>query len=624
MGGVMGHMNRSGMMSLRRDRSVLGKRVTKGTFKRILTFARPYRRSLTIFMIAVVAESLVGAVSPLLLRSIIDRAIPERNTRLVIMLALFAAGLSILDSGISLANRFISARIGEGLIFDMRSKIFAHVQEMPISFFMRTQTGALVSRLNNDIIGAQQAFTDLLSNMVGNVIGVGVTLTLMFWLSWQVTIAGLILLPCFLVPARRVGAKLGTLTREGMNLNAKMNNTMQERFNVSGALLVKLFGNSGNETSSFDRRAGRVRDIGIRTAIYSRTFFIALGLTASLATAFAYGFGGVSVINGTLKLGTVVALTAYLGRLFGPLTQLSNLNLDVMTALVSFERVFEVLDLEPAIQESPTAVNLPAGPLSVAFTNVRFTYPSAEDVSLASLESVAVLETTKPVEVLHGLNLTVPAGALLALVGPSGAGKTTISQLIPRLYDVSSGSVELGGLDVRKATRASLTEAIGVVSQDPHLFHDTLRANLLYAKPDASPEELRDALSKAQILPLIDSLPDGLETLVGERGYRLSGGEKQRIALARLLLKQPRVVVLDEATAHLDSESEAAVQAALATTLAGRTSIVIAHRLSTVRDADIIAVVDAGQIVESGTHESLLAKGGLYADLYRTQFASQA
>ena len=624
MGGVMGHMNRSGMMSLRRDRSVLGKKVTKGTFKRILTFARPYRRSLTIFMIAVVAESLVGAVSPLLLRSIIDRAIPERNTRLVIMLALFAAGLSILDSGISLANRFISARIGEGLIFDMRSKIFAHVQEMPISFFMRTQTGALVSRLNNDIIGAQQAFTDLLSNMVGNVIGVGVTLTLMFWLSWQVTIAGLILLPCFLVPARRVGAKLGTLTREGMNLNAKMNNTMQERFNVSGALLVKLFGNSGNETSSFDRRAGRVRDIGIRTAIYSRTFFIALGLTASLATAFAYGFGGVSVINGTLKLGTVVALTAYLGRLFGPLTQLSNLNLDVMTALVSFERVFEVLDLEPAIQESPTAVNLPAGPLSVAFTNVRFTYPSAEDVSLASLESVAVLETTKPVEVLHGLNLTVPAGALLALVGPSGAGKTTISQLIPRLYDVSSGSVELGGLDVRKATRASLTEAIGVVSQDPHLFHDTLRANLLYAKPDASPEELRDALSKAQILPLIDSLPDGLETLVGERGYRLSGGEKQRIALARLLLKQPRVVVLDEATAHLDSESEAAVQAALATTLAGRTSIVIAHRLSTVRDADIIAVVDAGQIVESGTHESLLAKGGLYADLYRTQFASQA
>ncbi len=617
-------MNRSGMMSLRRDRSVLGKKVTKGTVKRILTFARPYRRSLSVFMVAVVAESLVGAISPLLLRSIIDRAIPEHNTRLVIMLALFAAGLSILDSGISLANRFISARIGEGLIFDMRSKIFAHVQEMPISFFMRTQTGALVSRLNNDIIGAQQAFTDLLSNMVGNVIGVGVTLTLMFWLSWQVTIAGLILLPCFLLPARRVGAKLGALTREGMNLNAKMNNTMQERFNVSGALLVKLFGNAGDETQSFDRRAGRVRDIGIRTAIYSRTFFIALGLTASLATAFAYGFGGVSVINGTLKLGTVVALTAYLARLFGPLTQLSNLNLDVMTALVSFERVFEVLDLEPAIKESPTALDLPAGPLSVEFTNVRFTYPSAEEVSLASLESVAVLETTKPVEVLHGLNLTVPAGALVALVGPSGAGKTTISQLIPRLYDVTSGSVELGGLDVRNVTRASLTQAIGVVSQDPHLFHDTLRANLLYAKPDASPEELRDALSKAQILPLIDSLPDGLETLVGERGYRLSGGEKQRIALARLLLKQPRIVVLDEATAHLDSESEAAVQAALATTLAGRTSIVIAHRLSTVRDADIIAVVDAGQIVESGTHESLLAKSGLYADLYRTQFASQA
>jgi ATP-binding cassette subfamily B protein len=530
----------------------------------------------------------------------------------------------LFDGLISLTNRFISARIGEGLIFDMRAKVFAHIQQMPIAFFMRTQTGALVSRLNNDIIGAQQAFTDLLSNMVGNVISVVVTLSLMFWLSWQVTIAALILLPLFLIPARRVGAKLGALTREAMNLNAKMNNTMQERFNVSGALLVKLFGDAANESSVFNRRAGRVRDIGVRTALYSRTFFIALGLTASLATAFAYGFGGVSVIHGTLQLGTVVALTAYLSRLFGPLTQLSNLNLDLMTALVSFERVFEVLDLTPMIEEAQDATDLPHGPLSVTFRNVSFTYPSAREVSLASLESVAVLEETQSAEVLHGIDLNVPAGTMLALVGPSGAGKSTISQLIPRLYDVSSGRVELGGVDVRAATFASLTEAIGVVSQDPHLFHDTLRANLLYAKPTATEAELRAALEQAQILPLIDLLPDGLETLVGERGYRLSGGEKQRIALARLLLKQPRIIVLDEATAHLDSESEAAVQQALSTTLQGRTSIVIAHRLSTIREADAIAVIDRGSVVELGTHEELLANGGLYADLYRTQFASQA
>ena len=617
-------MNHAGMMSLRRDRSVLGHKVAKGTVRRVLRFALPYRRALSIFMATVIAEALVGAVSPLLLRSIIDQAIPSKDTNLAIGLAIAAAGLSLLDGAISLSNRFISARIGEGLIFDMRSKVFAHIQQMPISLFMRTQTGALVSRLNNDIIGAQQAFTDLLSNMVGNVISVIVTLSLMFWLSWQVTLAALILLPLFLVPARKVGAKLGGLTREAMNLNAKMNNTMQERFNVSGALLVKLFGNTASESFTFDRRAGRVRDIGVKTALYSRTFFIALGLTASLATAFAYGFGGISVINGTLQLGTVVALTAYLSRLFGPLTQLSNLNLDLMTALVSFERVFEVLDLEPMIKEAEDAAPLPDGPLDVTFAKLSFTYPTAREVSLASLESVAILEDTQPVEVLHGIDLHIPAGTMLALVGPSGAGKTTISQLIPRLYDATKGAVLLGGVDVRHATKRSLTDAIGVVSQDPHLFHDTLRANLLYAKPSATEAELRDALEQAQILPLVDLLPDGLETLVGERGYRLSGGEKQRIALARLLLKQPRIVVLDEATAHLDSESEAAVQAALATTLEGRTSIVIAHRLSTIREANAIAVIDHGQVIELGTHEALLQQGGLYADLYRTQFSGQA
>lgn len=611
------------MMSLRRDRAVLEHKLKPGTTKRMLAFARPYRRSLTIFLAAVIAESLVGAVNPLLLRGIIDRAIPERSGRLVVILAICAAVLAVVDAGVSLANRLISAGIGEGLIFDMRSKVFAHIQQMPIAFFSRTQTGALVSRLNNDIIGAQQAFTDLLSNAVGNVIAASVTLGLMVWLSWQITVAGLILLPCFLLPARKVGAKLGTLMREGFGLNAEMNNQMQERFNVAGALLVKLFSNPAKETAAFDARAGRVRDIGVKTAVYSRTFFIALGLSATLATAFAYGFGGLSVIHGALALGTVVALTAYLGQLFGPLTQLSNLNLDVMTALVSFERIFEILDLEPMLAEAPGAVTLPDGPLAVRFTEVAFTYPSAEQVSLASLESVAVLETTTPVEVLHGIDLEVAPGTLLALVGPSGAGKTTISQLVPRLYDATRGTVTIGGIDVREVTRASLTEAIGVVSQDAHLFHDTLRANLCYVRPAATEAELRTALDQAQILPMVEALPDGLDTVVGERGYRLSGGEKQRIALARLLLKAPRVVVLDEATAHLDSESEAAVQRALATTLEGRTSIVIAHRLSTVRDADAIAVIDAGRVVEYGTHDELLAADGLYADLYRTQFASQ-
>ncbi len=625
MGGGMGG-GRAGLMGLRKDRSVLAHKVTPGTTKRMLAFARPYRRLLAIFLSVVVGDAIIGAINPLILRAIINHItyhLHDTTTGLIIGLALFSAGLALVDALLNLIDRSISARIGEGLIYDMRSKVFAHIQRMPIAFFTRTQTGALVSRLNNDVIGAQQAFTDLLSNMVGNLVGVAITLTVMCWLSWQITLAALVLVPLFLIPARVVGRKLGTLTREGYNLNAKMNMTMQERFNVSGALLVKLFGSQVRESATFDRRAARVRDIGVTQALYARGLFVAFGLTASLATAFAYGFGGISVVHGTMELGTVVALTAYLQRLFGPLTQLSNLNLDVMTALVSFERIFEVLDLAPMIAEPEVPTPLPDGPLTIEFDQVRFTYPTATEVSLASLESVATLEQSTPVEVLHGITLTIAPGQLLALVGPSGAGKTTISQLIPRLYDVNDGVLRIGGVDVRHLSFASLTEAIGVVSQDPHLFHETLRSNLLYAKPDASEVELRHALAQAQILELVDALPDGLETLVGERGYRLSGGEKQRVALARLMLKAPRIVVLDEATAHLDSESEAAVQRALATTMAGRTSVVIAHRLSTVRDADAIAVIDHGTVVELGTHEELLAKGGLYADLYRTQFQTQ-
>ena len=614
---------RAGMHSMRRDRAVLQHRVAPGTTRRMLGFARPYRRVLVGFAVAVVVMEIVGVVNPLILRAIIDRAIPEKSTSLVALLAAMAALVAVLSGALSLLTRYISARIGESLIYDLRSQVFRHIQTMPIAFFTRTQTGALVSRLNNDVVGAQQAFTDLLSNAVGNVMAVVITLALMLWLSWPITVVALVLLPCFLLPARAVGRRLAGLTKEGYELNARMNMTMQERFNVSGALLVKLFGAPERESAIFDRRAARVRDIGVTQATYSRTLFVALGLIAALATAFAYGFGGVAVINGTLQLGTVVALTAYLGQLFGPLTQLSNLNLDVMTALVSFERIFEILDLEPLIADAPGARVLPDGPLAVHFDHVAFTYPSAREVSLASLESVATLESTTPVEVLHGISLEVPPGTMLALVGPSGAGKTTLASLVPRLYDVSAGSISIGGIDVREITRTSLVDAVGVVSQDAHLFHETLGENLRYAKLDATDEELRSALAQAQILPLVDALPDGLDTVVGERGYRLSGGEKQRIALARLLLKAPRVVVLDEATAHLDSEAEAAVQQALRTTLAGRTSIVIAHRLSTVREADQIAVIDDGRVVELGDHPTLLAAGGLYADLYRTQFAGQ-
>jgi len=612
------------MWSLMRDRSVTKEKLPPGTLGRIMRFAAPYRKMLGVFLGVIVVDALIGVWNPLIYREIIDGGIVRHDSRLIVELGLLLAGLALADALLSLAQRYISSRVGEGLIYDMREKVFGHVQEMPLAFFSRTQTGALISRLNNDVLGAQQAFTDTLSSIVSNLITVALTVAVMAFLSWQITVAALLLLPLFVFPARRIGRKLQQLTREAYNLNAQMNNTMTERFNVSGALLVKLFGRPDSEHEQFAGRAARVRDIGVQTAMYGRVFFLSLVLTSSLATALVYGWGGVLVVDGRFKVGTVVALAALLTRLYGPLTALSNVNVDVMTALVSFDRVFEVLDLPPLIAERPDAVAIPRGPVAVEFDHVDFSYPTAEEVSLASLESVAVLDQTPSSQVLYDVSFRAEPGQLVALVGPSGAGKTTISYLVSRLYDARSGAVRLNGIDVRDATFASLRASIGVVTQDAHLFHETIRANLLYAKPDATDEELREAVSGAQILPFIESLPDGLDTVVGDRGYRLSGGEKQRVALARLLLKAPDVVVLDEATAHLDSESEVAVQRALQTALEGRTSIVIAHRLSTVRGADQILVVVDGRIVERGRHEELLAAGGVYADLYHTQFERQA
>jgi ATP-binding cassette subfamily B protein len=589
----------------------------------MLTFAVPYRRILAVFLPVVVLDAVISAINPLILRDLINNGIGHHDADLVIGLAVFAGGLALLDAVLSLVERRISAVIGEGLIFDMRSKVFRHIQRMPLAFFTRTQTGALISRLNNDVLGAQQAFTDLLSNVVGNLVTVVIVLGTMFYLSWQITLAALVLLPVFLIPARIVGRHIGSLTKEGYDLNSEMNMVMQERFNVGGAMLVKLLGRPQVEADSFDTKAGRVRDIGIAQATYARIFFVALTLTASTATAIVYGFGGVAAVRGALTLGTVVALTQYLTRLYGPLTQLSNLQLDVVTALVSFERLFEVLDIVPMIVEDPDAVDIPRGDVSIELEDVDFTYPGAEEVSLASLESVAVLESGIRNQLLHGISFRVEPGQMVALVGPSGAGKTTISSLVPRLYDVTGGSLKLGGIDVRHATMQSIRDVVGVVTQDPYLFHDTLRANLLYARPEAGEAEVLAALAHAQIGHLVAELPDGLDTVIGERGYRLSGGEKQRVALARLILKAPDIVVLDEATAHLDSESEAAVQRALRETLSGRTSLVIAHRLSTVREADQLLVIDDGRVVERGTHASLLAQNGLYAELYHTQFADQ-
>ena len=608
--------------SMTRDRSVAGQRVSRGTVRRILGYARPYRLIIVIFLGTLVVTSLLSVAQPLLFKRIVDDGISVGNASLVTWTALAIAGLAIADAAFGVVSRWYSARIGEGLIFDLRTQVYDHVQHQSIAFFTRAQTGALISRLNSDVIGAQQAFTSTLGGVLGNVISVSVVLVAMFALSWQITLASLILVPLFLLPARYMGRRLQALTREQMGLNAEMSSQMTERFNVSGALLVKLFGRPEDEASLFAGRARRVRDIGIRIAMANRWFFTALTLVAALATAVTYGLGGNLVINGAITLGTLLALVALLAQLYGPLTALSNVRVDVMTALVSFERVFEVLDLDPLVREPAEPRALPSGALDVEFDSVSFTYPTAAEVSLASLESVAREESVDSSEpVLQDVSFTVAAGSLTALVGPSGAGKSTITALVTRLYDPTDGAVRLGGVDVREISRTDLRSAIGVVSQDAHLFHDTIGANLIYAQPEATTDDVLQACEDAQIINLIEALPDGLDTVVGDRGYRLSGGEKQRLALARLFLKAPRVVVLDEATAHLDSESERLVQRALDSALEGRTSLVIAHRLSTIRRADQILVVDDGRIIQRGTHSELLAAGGMYETLYRTQFS---
>ncbi|MFM8192701.1 MAG: ABC transporter ATP-binding protein [Actinomycetota bacterium] len=605
--------------TLTQDQSVKDQKLKPGTVKRIARYALPYKNSLLLFLITVVIDALLVVSTPLLLRKLIDEGVVPGNSSLVTRLALLVGVIALADALVSMIGRWFSARIGEGLIFDLRTQVFTHIQKQSIAFFTRTQTGALISRINSDVIGAQQAFTTTLSGVISNLLSLTLVIGTMLILSWQITIVALVLLPAFLIPTKWVGRKLQRLTRDSFNLNAEMSATMTERFNVSGALLVSLYGNPNKENSYFSTRARKVADIGITIALLNRIFFIALTSIAAVATAFAYGVGGHLTINKEITLGTLLAITALLARLYGPLTALSNVRVDVMTALVSFERVFEVLDLTPMVRDKEGASNVSDGPLSIRFSKVRFSYPRAEEISLASLEAVAKPETIQSGEILKGISFEVPAGTMTALVGSSGAGKTTISALLPRIYDVTSGSISINGDDIRYVTIESLRNSIGIVTQDAHMFHDSIAANLRYAKADATEIEMEEACKAAQIWDLIASLPNGFDTVVGERGHRLSGGEKQRLAIARLLLKAPRIVVLDEATAHLDSENEALVQDALSTALKERTSIVIAHRLSTVRSADQILVLDEGLIKERGRHDELIALDGIYADLYQRQ-----
>ena len=593
---------------------------SRTTLRRIARFALPHRRSLGWYLLLSVVTAALAVATPVLAGRVVNAIVGGDAVSVVVRLAALIAVIAVLESALALWTRWLSASIGENLILDLRTAVFDHVQRMPIAFFTRTRTGALVSRLNNDVIGAQRAFSDTLSGVVSNLVTLGITLIVMIGISWQITLCALLLLPIFVLPARRMGARLAQLNREAANHNSVMSTQMTERFSAPGATLVKLFGRPSEESAEFAVRARRVRNIGVRTAMLQSVFVTALTLVSALALALVYGLGGFYALRGQLDAGAVVAMAMLLTRLYSPLTALASARMDVMSALVSFERVFEVLDLKPLIAEKPDAVAVPEGPVSVEFDSVEFAYPSADKVSLASLEEVATLDTRGGVDVLHQLSFRAEPGQMVALVGSSGAGKSTIAQLVPRLYDADAGSVTLGGVDVRDLTADSVRATVGMVTQDGHLFHDTVRANLLLARPGATPAELAEVLERARLTDLVAALPDGLDTVVGERGYRLSGGERQRLTIARLLLAHPRVVILDEATAHLDSTSEAAVQEALGEALAGRTAVVIAHRLSTVRAADLILVVEAGRIVERGTHSELLAAGGRYEELYRTQF----
>jgi ATP-binding cassette subfamily B protein len=612
------------MRSLRRDPSVVEQKLTRETLRRVAGFAAPHKRLIAAFLFFVVLDAGLVVVNPLLVKTLLDDGVLQGDVSLVAWIAVAMGVVAIVDATFGVASGYLSSRIGESLIFDLRTKVFAHVQRMSLAFFTRTQTGALVSRLNNDVIGAQRAFTSTLSSTVSNLISVVVVGITMFALSWQVTLACLALFPVLLLASRWVGSRISGLTRQQMDGNADLGNVMTERFNVGGALLLKLFGRRDEEDARYAEKAGVVRDLGVRIALVTRIFIAMMMLIPALATALVYGVGGTLAINGALTTGTLIALATLLLRLLGPLQGLSNVRVDVMTALVSFDRVFEVLDLKSTVVEKPDAADLAADAARIEFDHVSFTYPRAEEVSLASLETVARVENRDNEQVLHDITFTAEPGQMVALVGPSGAGKTTITHLVARLYDAGGGVVRVGGHDVRDVTLQSLEDAVGYVTQDAHMFHDSIGENLRYAAPDATDEQIWQALESARIASLVRGMPDGLDTVVGDRGYRLSGGERQRLAIARLLLKAPPIVVLDEATAHLDSESEYAVQRALDEALSGRTALVIAHRLSTVRNADLILVVEGGRIVQRGTHSELLAQGGTYADLYRTQFEEDA
>ena len=612
----------AGWMALRTlssDQSVKSAKLKPGTLKRIFAYAVPYKSTFVLFLFCLIADAFLTIATPLLLRELIDNGVIPKDRAIVTTMAIAVAVLAILTAAVNIVVRWISAKIGEGLIYDLRSQVFRHVQEQSIAFFTRTQTGALISRINSDVIGAQRAFTSTFSGIISNVLTLILVVGTMLALSWQITVASLLLLPIFLAPTKWIGGRLQGYTRDSFEINAEMSSTMTERFNVSGALLVKLYGNLNQESIVFKKKARKVADIGISMAMLNTFFFIALISIAALATAIAYGIGGHLAIDGSITVGSLIAITTLLARLYGPLVSLATVRVDVMGALVSFERVFEVLDLEPMVKEVLNPKTLASRTPVISFEDVRFTYPNAQQISLESLESVSLPEVKESEEILKGISFTAAAGTVTALVGPSGAGKTTISALLPRLYDVSSGAIKIDGIDIRELSVDSLRSSIGVVMQDSYLFHDTITANLLYAKGDATFDEMKKACQSAQIWDLVSTLPNGLETMVGERGHRLSGGEKQRLAIARLLLKSPSIVILDEATAHLDSENEELVQKALSQALSGRTSIVIAHRLSTVMNADQILVLENGLIRERGRHEELVQAGGLYSELFARQ-----